>query len=68
MAENKYEILNEARKRNKVKWIQIYKILDITKQGFDYHKKNLKENNVRFSVEQIKKLSDFLKIDKSLFF
>ena len=68
MIKNKYEILNEARKKKKIKWVQIYKLLDITKQGFNYHKKNLEENNVSFSVEQIKKISDFLKIDKSLFF
>ncbi|MEE0138992.1 XRE family transcriptional regulator [Fusobacterium ulcerans] len=60
--------IDEARKNKGIKWLQIYKKLDITKQGFQYHKNNLKKNKITFSVEQINELSEFLGVDKSIFF
>jgi hypothetical protein len=66
--ENKFELIDKVRKEKKIKWVTIYEVLGMSKQGFSYHKKNLKENKISFSIEQIKIISDFLKIDKSVFF
>ncbi|RGY66701.1 XRE family transcriptional regulator [Fusobacterium ulcerans] len=65
---NILEIINEARKNKGIKWLQVYEKLDMSKQGFQYHKKNLKKNKISFSVEQINGLSEILGVDKSIFF
>lgn len=65
---NILEIINEARKNKGIKWFQVYEKLDMTKQGFQYHKKNLQKNKISFSVEQINNLSEILGVDKSIFF
>ena len=65
---NILEIINEARKNKGIKWLQVYEKLDMSKQGFQYHKKNLKKNKISFSVEQINGLSEILGVGKSIFF
>ena len=55
---NILEIINEARKNKGIKWLQVYEKLDMSKQGFQYHKKNLKKNKISF---QLNKLTDYQK-------
>lgn len=59
----------EERKRNKqIKYSQIAKELNISRQDLNYHLRNLKKHKITFSIEQIKIICKFLKIDIAIFF
>ncbi|MBR8701675.1 hypothetical protein IX317_001654 [Fusobacterium sp. DD29] len=61
-------ILEEKKKKKEIKYIDIAVALNITKQCFYWHLKNLKKGRISFSVEQIKKICQFLNEDISNFF
>lgn len=62
------KILDEKKKNRQIKYSIIAKELNISKQDFYYHLKNLKNNKITFNIEQIKKICKLLDIDISIFF
>ena len=61
------KILEEKKKNKEIKYIELSKILGITKQCFYWHLKNLKHGKVSFSVVQIQKICTCLGQDTSIF-
>ena len=62
------KILDEKKKNRQIKYSIIAKELNISKQDFYYHFKNLKNNKITFNIEQIKKICKLLDVDISIFF
>ncbi len=63
-----YERLEKMKNENKIKYRDIYSELDVTKQNFYYHMKNLKNGKCSFSTKQLKIISEITKIELKYFF
>ena len=61
-------ILETQKKEKNLSYSKIAKRLGISRQSLNYHLKNLKNERITFSIEQIKKLCRILEIDVSNFF
>lgn len=61
-------ILEEQKKDKKLSYSKIARKLGISRQNLNYHLKNLKNERITFSIEQIKKICEILEIDVSNFF
>lgn len=62
------KIIEDKKNKKQIKYSQLAKELGISRQNLYYHLKNLKNHKISFSIEQIKTICDFLKIDISIFF
>ena len=62
------KILENKKNKNQIKYSNIAKELNISRQDFYYHLKNLKNNKITFNIEQIKIICRLLDIDISIFF
>lgn len=62
------KIIENKKKKKQIKYSQLAKELNISRQDLYYHLKNLKNHKITFSIEQIKVICEFLKIDISIFF
>lgn len=65
---NIIKILDIERHKKKLSYSELAKMLGISRQNLNYHLKNLKNNKISFSVDQVKKICKILKIDVSIFF
>lgn len=65
---NIIKILDTERNKKKLSYSELAKMLGISRQNLNYHLKNLKNNKISFSVDQVKKICKILKIDVSIFF
>ena len=61
------KILKILENKNQIKYSNIAKELNISRQDFYYHLKNLKNNKITFNIEQIKIICRLLDIDISIF-
>lgn len=61
-------IIKEKKEKKELKYIELAKYLGITKQCLSRHLKVLETGRNPFSAIQMKKISEFIKEDISIFF